>query len=85
MDEGNDFHLTQGQIDHRNYNIGSNVHKATQPINILIRVFLYSSKLTWTKSLKAYKDIDDESDGDDVMIFLFFSWDGTTSKRDVSE
>jgi hypothetical protein len=23
--------------------------------------------------------------GDDVMIFLFFSWDGTTSKRDVSE
>jgi hypothetical protein len=31
------------------------------------------------------EDIDDESDGDDVMIFLFFSWDGTTSKRDVSE
>jgi hypothetical protein len=30
------------------------------------------------------EDIDDESDGDDVMI-LFFSWDGTTSKRDVSE
>jgi hypothetical protein len=42
------------------------------------------SKLRSLHLIMLCEDIDDESDGDDVMI-LFFSWDGTTSKRDVSE